>query len=214
MQVWFEQCVAAQELSGHVTHESVTGQSASTLHEVPHTGVLSWQVSIASQYMTTVGANVQSGPLQGAQMSPQLLPSQGLVVGHVSMPFRHCPASQRAQGHAIVPSSQVLQAALLTGQSESAVHSPGQAGNDVTQAPFTQSAVAHAVVPSEQTLHTSGTAQLLALWHIVPPHEGWPPGWHCPLASQYFTTAVSAHIGSFGAHCVQVSPQALPAHGS
>jgi hypothetical protein len=65
---------------------------------------LYWHCDFASQYITTAGHDASGGHVE--QVSPQVLPSQGLVVPeHESMPVLHVPFSHRAHGQAVLPSA-------------------------------------------------------------------------------------------------------------
>jgi hypothetical protein len=84
---------------------------------------------------------------------------------------------------------------------------------------------------SVDALQHSGTGALVRALHVLPalaprlPQSGsatpvpasalqvTAPALHMPAESQLFTTAVSTHLTSLGAHSVQPSPQLLPAHG-
>jgi hypothetical protein len=67
--------------------------------------------------------------------------------------------------------------------------------------------------PLGHGLHTGSAGHWASLEHWFGLQTGkFSP--HCPLPSQYLTTAVSTQFGSFGAQSVQVSPHFFPPQGS
>jgi hypothetical protein len=91
------------------------------------------------------------------------------------------------------------------------LHCPAVA---VTQRPAPSHAVAAKVGQGLARPHGLHGAPQAAPAQSASPQLNVPWATHAPDASQAFTTAVSTQLASSGAHCVQLAPQTLPAHGS
>jgi hypothetical protein len=96
-------------------------------------------------------------PVQVVHVSPHDLPAHGSIgAGHWSMPAVHLPPSHFAHGHALEPSAQSWQGALLMGQSPSTLHSVlGHVSKPFLHCPASQRAHGHALEPSAQIWQTA-----------------------------------------------------------
>lgn len=143
-------------------------------------------------------------------MTPRSWFGNPMNLGDYLQTKRHWPATQSISAQP--PFEHSWQIRICGEQSLAVVHSAFESsdGHFQPQVPPRQATLAQP--PPGQALQSSRPGQSLSTLQ-APPHWAWP-GVQCPLASQVLRTSVSLHAGSFGAHCVQLSPQALPAQGA